>query len=154
MKKLNFVNLKDINLIKSFARQESEENMNFVKELGEGDSLWDFVSAPCIMLISNYENKFRYCHFDEYNLEELKGFIDFAYENGNNKVGFFGGWGSKNVSKLIRHLNGKEMSVLSQKDFVDFFPLDEIVAWNGIFYCLGRENKREYSFRELHNLLR
>lgn len=130
-----------------------EPIQNFVVDLKENaNSFWDFVYAPCIMLLSKYQNRFKYCHFDEDNFDELKSFVDFVYENGSKKIGLFGGWESLNIPKLIRHIKGKNMQILSQKDFVDFAPLEEITARGNLFCFSGSSNKKEYSFSDLYNL--
>lgn len=128
---------------------------NFVVDLNENEKLfWDFIHAPCIMLLAKYQSSFKYCHFDEDNLHELKGFIDFIYQEGNKKIALFGGWGSQNIPKVIKYAHNKKLKILAQKDFVKFSPVEEITLYKNRFYFLGKNsNKKDYSFIEMHNLL-
>lgn len=105
------------------------------------------------MLFYFSRDKLRYCHFDEYNFDELKSFAHCACQERNKGIGFLGGWGSKNVPKLIKHLNNSNLGKSTSKDFVDFFPVKKIQINDGIFSFLGENCKKAYSFSEINGVL-
>lgn len=126
---------------------------NFVKEFKEKDKIKfkDYTFGPCIILLYPYKTSIHYCHFDEYNLEELKTFTNIAC-NRTNKIAFFGGYRSQNIPSLFKHFRVKGIEKITDKDLVDSPPIKRIEIYNKDISFLGDFGKQNYSLRQLQEI--
>lgn len=143
-------------LNEKFCSPTGEEFQNFVKkfEKGQKNDFIDYVYAPCIMLLSSNGKKVNYCHFDENNLDELKSFLDYSILGDSRKVAFFGGYGSKNVSKLFVYLSKKNFGKITDKDLVAFSPIKKLKIVGEEIIFSGDSEEKIYSFEEMYNILK
>lgn len=75
-----------------------------------------------------------------------------AVKNKIKKICIFGGYGSQNLSKLIRHTERKELERISQSKFVDFFPIQEIEISGDYFSFRKEVREKRYTFTGLFEL--
>ena len=124
---------------------------------GSNESLSESVQIPCIILFYPYSTKNKvyvdYCHFDERNLNELKTFTKVGMEKETNKIAFFGGYGSQNITPLLKFFNKNGLVKLVDKDFVSYPPVKNL-NFNTEGLILKNVNGTDifYSFKELKNL--
>lgn len=127
-----------------------DKSQNFIEEFRpeEDNDFQDATQIPCIILMHPYKEGFRYCHFDEHNLDELRTFVNVAKDY-SEKIGFFGGYGSLNISPLFKHMKEKGLTRLTDKHFVEFFPIKRISIQGDNISFQGESEKKDYAFDEL-----